>query len=147
MNTWILCADRAHARVWFTPGRHLELVRAIEHPEGRMHDSELKSDAGGRTQALSGVHPHALERHESPTETVARRFAKELATLAKEARVDGRFDHLVLVAEPRFLGWLDEALDDETRAKVTGRVRKHLTESEPKTLAGALVDVIPTLEA
>jgi protein required for attachment to host cells len=147
MNTWILCADRAHARVYFTPGRHLQLLQSVEHPEGRLHDSEIATDQAGQEQARSGHRPHALATHESPSETVARRFAKELATLVHDGRVDGRFDHLVLVAEPSFLGLLDEALDDATRTRVTAKIGKRLIDVAPTQLAKTLRDVIPTLEA
>lgn len=147
MNTWVLCADRAHARVYSTPGRHLALLHSVEHPEGRLHDSEIATDHGGQVQARSGHHPHTLATHESPSETVTRRFAKELATLVREARVDGRFDHLVLVAEPRFLGLLDDALDEATQARVTAKVGKRLIDVAPTQLAKTLRDVIPTLEA
>lgn len=147
MNTWILCADRVHAQVYLTHGRHLELVKTIEHPEGRLHDSELVSDQGGQVQARSGHRPHALAPHERPSQTLARRFAKELATFAHDGRVDGRFERLVLVAEPGFLGLLDAALDAVTHARVAAKVGKHLVGATPAQIAESLRDVVPTLEA
>lgn len=146
MNTWILCADRSGAKLWFTLGRQLELVRAVDHPEGRLHDSDIDTDQAGRTQARTGGHPHSLPRHATPTEINAKRFAKELAELAQQGRVERRFDRLVLVAEPSFLGLLQGELDGPTREMVSGTVGKHLTQAETSTLARSLRDLLPAIE-
>ena len=43
--TWILVADRSGAHIWQTRGQNLDHVKEIAHPEGRLHDGELESDA------------------------------------------------------------------------------------------------------
>ena len=98
--TWILVADRSGAHIWQTRGRNLDHVKEIAHPEGRLHDGELESDAAGRSFASHGKGSDAMEKSESPSETVAKRFAKELADVARDARAKGAFERLFLVAEP-----------------------------------------------
>ena len=145
--TWILVADRSGAHIWQTRGRNLDHVKGIAPPEGRLHDGELESDAAGRSFASHGKGSDAMEKSESPSETVAKRFAKELADVARDARAKGAFERLFLVAEPGFLGMLEGALDDPTRQAVAGTVKKRLVDADAAHLVKALGDRIPTLEA
>jgi len=57
-----------------------------------------------------------------------RTFAREVGRYLDRARLDHRFDQLVLVAPPKFLGVLRKELDKE--------VEKLVADELPKDLAG-----------
>jgi protein required for attachment to host cells len=67
-----------------------------------------------------------MSPEQSAHDHVATTFARELADVLRQGRNDHRFTKLVLVAEPRFLGMLREALDDTTAGMVAGTVTKDL---------------------
>lgn len=119
-TTWILVAHRAGARCYASSGPHhaLTLVEQIDHPEGRLRNREIDADAGGRSFDRFGGQRHALESEDSPVEHLAGVFAKELADRLRDGRVAHRYDQLVLVAGPRLLGRLRDALDAPTAALV-----------------------------
>jgi protein required for attachment to host cells len=123
--TWALVADRAEARFFERRGPKAAFVpiEAHHHPEARIHAHEsppvTTKDADGTPQQ-----PLPIERAPSVHELDV--FAKALAERLRHARTDGRFDRLVLAAEPTFLGRLRAALDDATRKLVTEEIPKHL---------------------
>lgn len=69
------------------------------------------------------------EPNVTPTETHAERFAKEIADHLRQGRTGGAFDHLVLIAEPRFLGRLRANIDSATAKLLDLTVDKNLVES------------------
>ena len=127
-TTWILIAHRGGARVYAQRGRRrdLELIEEFEHPEGRLKNREIDSDRPGRSFDSRGVGRHAYDKEQEPTEHVAERFARQLATLLDQGRMREHYARLVLVAEPRFLGNLRAALNPATAALVTATIDKDL---------------------
>lgn len=127
-NVWIVVAHRAGARIFSRRGRaaSLELVERIEHPAGLSQDREHDSDRPGRTHDRFGAGRHALSSEASPRERSAADFARELAARLATARNQQAFQHVVLVAEPRMLGLLREALDEATRRCVSGEITRDL---------------------
>ena len=91
-----------------------------------MHDRDLKTSAQGRSFSTGNDSRHALERREMPHEHEARDFARQLAETLRLARVAGRYDRLILAAEPKFLGLIREALDPATQKLVSREIPKHL---------------------
>jgi protein required for attachment to host cells len=75
-----------------------------------------------------------------PTEHLAQSFANEVASYLDHARHEEQFSHLVLIAGPRFLGWLRAALSDATRATVIGTVDKNLQEATASDVKSHLSD-------
>jgi len=144
-TTWVLVAHRAGARVFSHdgPGKALRLVQDIEHPRGRAQNREIDSDRQGRSYEGGASQTHGLSRNEDPHEHDARVFAGELADVLRRGRVDRRFDHAVLVAEPGFLGTLRGALDDTTAATVTGSLGKDLAHERPEEVAYRLDGLLP----
>jgi protein required for attachment to host cells len=52
----------------------------------------------------------------------------------RHGRQKGRYDKLVLVAPPRFLGALHDSLDEATTASIVGEVRRELMTLSPAEL-------------
>lgn len=127
--TWILVADRARARLFSTASGEGALAEVDDfvNPEGRMQGRELESDKPPRAFESVGTHRHAMEPETTSREKVAERFARELRDALERGRVDHRFEDLVLVAPPEFLGTLNQALGKELLEHVVATSDKNLT--------------------
>ena len=145
-KTWILVGHDAGARVFENrgPGKGLELVETIEHPEGRLRDRDIDSDRPGRSFRKDSGDPRraAMSRGESPHDRAISDFARALANKLQRARVGNQYERLVLVAPPRFLGLLRASLDGPTAQLVVGSLDKDLATRTEAELIGQLGKVI-----
>ena len=122
-TTWILVAHRGGARLFENagPGKGMQLVEDIPHPEGRLKSGEINADRPGRAFDTFGRRHGVSQEHEA-ADQVSLMFAKHLCDKLEKARAENRFGKLVLVAEPRLLGELRAALDNHTAALVSSTV-------------------------
>jgi protein required for attachment to host cells len=141
MSTWIVVGHRAGARIVAHTRSGLELVDTIEHAAGRLKDSEMGSDRPGRAFSSAGPGRSAHSPHESARDHAAQGFANQLAETLRAARNEHRFDRLVLVAEPRFLGMLRASLDAATAALVHDEAHKDLAHVPLHDLRSHLSDI------
>jgi len=145
-NTWILVAHDAGARVFANrgPGKGLELIETIDHPEGRARDRDLVSDRPGRSFRKDSGDPRraAMSRNEGPHDRAVSSFARTLTDKLQHARVENRYERLVLVAPPRFLGLLRSSLDGPTAQLVVASVHKDLASRKEAELVEHLGEVI-----
>ncbi|MEN9727451.1 MAG: hypothetical protein RL434_1817 [Pseudomonadota bacterium] len=127
-RTWILVAHRAGARIFAQTAPHqaLTLVESIAHPEGRLRNHDLDADAGGRSFDSQGSHRHALETEHSATDHLAETFAKSLVAKLRAGREAKACDRIILVADPRMLGKLRDAMDAFTAAAADRSLDKDL---------------------
>jgi protein required for attachment to host cells len=125
-TTWILVAHRGGARVFENPGpgKGLQLVEDIPHPEGRLKSGEINADKPGRAFDSIGNGRHSMSQEHEAADQVSLMFAKHLCDKLEKARAENRFGKLVLVAEPRLLGELRAALDKPTTALVSATLDK-----------------------
>jgi protein required for attachment to host cells len=137
-TTWIIAADESRARVLQVAGPdRLDEIDDLVNPSGRAQDRELQTDAEPRFNGHGGVGKAGSGRTGGPAsdreaqgavEHSVRTFAREVGRYLDRARLDHRFDQLVLVAPPKFLGALRKELDKE--------VEKLVADELPKELAG-----------
>lgn len=140
MTNWILVADESRARLFSAGAADGELVQvaAIEHPEGRMHGRDLTRDKpDGSHSSVGGVH-HGFEPRTPVHEKIAREFARELSALLEAGRVGHAFDQLTLVAEPKFLGLLRAALNEDLSRLVVRSLSRNHTHSTPEQIRTVL---------
>jgi protein required for attachment to host cells len=138
ITTRVIVAHDAGARSFehHGPGKTLVSLRDIAFEDGRRHVGDLEE--GGRGFDRSGSSRHAYEAHQDTRQHAVAHFAKVLAQdLARDFHL-GEFQQLVLVAPPRFLGVLREALDGKLLRAVIGSVAKDLPRCTPRELAGHL---------
>ena len=142
-KTWILIAHRGGARLFENagPGKGLQLVEDIPHPEGRLKNGEINADKPGRAFD-SFNRRHGVSQEHDATDQVSLMFAKQLCTRLEKSRTGNQFEKLVLVAEPRLLGELRNAMDKHTAALVSATLDKDLSGVESRDLAQRLGDVI-----
>ncbi|MBL9122673.1 MAG: host attachment protein [Planctomycetaceae bacterium] len=149
MTTWILVADSGRGRLFSTelPEDDWQLEHEFAHPESREPGRAGRTTAPlGRTHN-AGKQPgtqSAFEPH-TPLETAEReRFAAELSAFVDQGRVGQRFDSLVLVAPPQFLGKLRSALSPQAGRMVAATVDKDLSQLKAEELRARLnEDVCP----
>jgi protein required for attachment to host cells len=145
-KTWILVAHDAGARLFENegPGKGIEMVEEIDHPQGRERDRDFDSDRPGRAFRKNSADPRraAMSRSESPHERDVAAFARTLTQKLQHGRTSNRYDRLVLVAPPRFLGLLRSSLDGPTAQLVVGSLDKDLAAHKESELIEHLAEII-----
>lgn len=129
---WIIAADSSRARVLQVadPEKRLLEVEDLINPQARMQDRELQTDAEpGSDRETQGVVEHSV--------TV---FARQIGRYLEQARVQHRYDELVLIAPPKFLGALRRELDKEVEKLVADELPKDLVGFNTRELERYLAD-------
>ena len=139
---WALVADAQRCRIL---ERRIPLGRWQERTEEAVEvanppSRELGTERPGRTHESSGTARHAIEPKTDPHRQAKQDFARLLADRL-EARA-AKFDRLLLVAPPAFLGDLREALGEAARRRLAGTLDKDLTRHKLAGLAVQL-DAMP----
>jgi protein required for attachment to host cells len=131
-NTWIVAADSSRARILQVAGRgELVEIESLLNPDGRMDDRELTTDAHPRFRGRAG--PGSDRQETSAQEHATELFAKRVGHYLDKARTEHRYDRLVLVAPPKFLGALRKELGKEVEKLVVDELPKELSSlSEPQ---------------
>ena len=137
-RTWILLAHRSGAKLFRIKfGADPQLLEEVEYPDGRLKNHDIETDDKGRrnspaagrihTGGLSASPSHqqkgGMDKHKAAAAHVADIFAKQLAERLRKGRVEDKYERLILVAEPHFLGNLLGSLDKETEKKVVRTVK------------------------
>ena len=127
-TTWIIAADESRARVLQVLDREQRLaeIEDLVNPAGRAQDRELQTDAEPRFNGSRGG-PASDPERQGAVEHSVRTFAKEVGRYLDRARNEHRYDQLVLVAPPKFLGALRKELHKEVEKLVTGELPKDLS--------------------
>lgn len=147
-NVWVLVADRSRAKIFHAVPevRPSYMVLAeFEHPESRQKAQETESDSPGRVQ-LRGAARSAVEPHIDRTHLTAQHFATELIDYLHVAYQEHRFEKLVIVAPPLFLGTLRSMYTSHLQQTVLLEVSKDLigcTEAELQLRLAELVEGLP----
>lgn len=138
-TTWILSASRGGARLFErVGGEEVRSLQDIAHPDGRLKNQDIDTDAPTRTFDSFGQGQHGTGAHLSPTEHIAQQFAKALAEMLSKGRTDHAYTRLVLMAEPGFLGELRNSLDEHTAALVSKTIGKNLPDINERDLVAYL---------
>jgi protein required for attachment to host cells len=143
-TVWILVCDGARGRIFVNRGRGTGLseIESAEAPDARVPTRALGADRPGRTHDASGDRRHAMEPLVDWHKFEKERFAKEMAGLVNSAALENKFDRVILVAPPRVLGNLRQALNAQATAKIGGEIGKDLTQVGVHDLGPHLSDVV-----
>ena len=110
---WIVVADEFQAVLYarekkFSP---LQELTSLQNETAREKMENLVSDRSGRGFDSQGQGRHAYTKEKSgPKSQSYAAFAKEIAEQVRVGRQGNRFDRLAVIAAPRFLGVLRNAL-------------------------------------
>lgn len=145
-TTWFLVADGARANIFVNEGRGTGLRPAFEQEfvaPTRNPDRAAGSDKPGRSFDRFGAGRHAMEVEEDWRSHQRRLFAKALNEELERHAQDNAYDDLVVVAPPKFLGLLRDAMGKNVERRLKAEVGKDLTHIEPQHLPEHLSDVMP----
>src|SRR5688500_7012903 len=127
-NTWIVAADASRARVLQVAGpERLVEVDNLLNPEGRLQNREVNTDAAGRFSGPDRPGGHASDDESRTLDHLDEQFAKRVGDYLDKARTQHRYDELVLIAPPKFLGALRKELGKEVEKLVADEVPKDLS--------------------
>lgn len=122
-GTWVMVLDGTKALI-------LENVADGQDPNLRVVRKDENDASDNRGESTTGPgHPGASRRPSADDfhQMTEAGFAEEMAAWLYKAAHRGRFDRLVLVAPPKVLGTLRQALHKEVASRVVGEVHKTLT--------------------
>lgn len=138
---WILVANAAHAALFAGRGRSLRQLEEFGHPQSRKKVLDLVTDRNGRYEATGNKHG-AFAPTVEPKRVERARFARELADVLERGRMANRYQRLVLVAAPHFLGMLLGSLTPAVRARLSDTVKKDFTGVDAERLCARLARFI-----
>jgi protein required for attachment to host cells len=149
-TTWIVSANAGRARILESSdsdtGMHdLTPVHDMVSPTGRMQTAEIDTDrtgnlaAGKSSHGTGGATPNkTYQPAVTPEQHEAEKFARSLCDFLQQAQVEGRFQHLILVAEPQFLGVLRKELSPQMQPLIREEHNKDYTQLSNRELAEQL---------
>ncbi len=146
MRVRVVVADQSEARFYDVERYDGELRPAgeISDPLAHLHNREMQSDRPGRKfdraplrsgRRGSTAH-HGVGSDRKPRRHEAALFAHRIGHEIAAAQRAARFDRLVLIAPPAFLGLLREALPAALRQIITAEIAKDLVHEPPSTVRG-----------
>ncbi|NII11096.1 host attachment protein [Oleiagrimonas sp. C23AA] len=129
MKTWVLVASRVRARLleFDEQQRDITEIGDFLNPDGRIGQSSRGENRPPRTIDSTGAARHAIEPHTEPAVKLADRFAHQLVSVLEDGRVHHHFQHLVLIATPRFLGRLRQCMQPPLRAQLVHEINRDMT--------------------
>jgi protein required for attachment to host cells len=144
--TWILVADNTRARIFTasTPSSALEELEGFTHAEGRLHDREMTTDLPGRIKSADGS-GHAFEQPTDPKKHEADNFAHLIAQHLEAAHNANKFEQILIIAEPSFLGLLRNCLPANVKKHVVYELDKNITTQSAADIRKHLPDYLPNL--
>ena len=110
---WIVVADESRANIYTRKAKRSPLIEllALENEMGRRKTGEIMSDRGGRSFDSFGAGRHTMAAEKAdPKKHSATVFAKQIAERIAKVTHDGSCRGYALIAAPRFLGMLREAV-------------------------------------
>ena len=110
---WIVVADESRANIYTRAARRSPLIEllALDNEMGRKKTGEIMSDRGGRSFDSIGAGRHTMAAEKAdPKKHAATVFAKQIAERIAKVTHDGSCRGYALIAAPRFLGMLREAV-------------------------------------
>jgi len=125
---WVMVANASEARIleYRGPENPMELLKEIPHPEGRKKGRDLITDRPGKNMRGASKASHAYDPPISAEQHEAELFARHLADYLDKEGALRKFDRLVLVAPPSFLGLLRKSLSKPLAQKIIREIPKDL---------------------
>ena len=126
---WVVVADESNAIVYARDTRSgpLRKVFSLDNEAARMKTEQLISDSGGRSFDSKGKGRHTMTNEkDDPKKHAASMFAKQIAERIGKVMHDGSCRGFALVAAPRFLGVLRDAVSVATSAEPYATVDKEV---------------------
>lgn len=135
-KTWIIAANRVRARLFELDERQHSLseIENFSNPEGRAPAGSRGENRPPRTFDSMGSARHAIEPHTEPVLKYGERFARRISSVLEDGRTHHKFDRVMLVAPPRFLGHLRDCMPGNLKGCVVREVSKDMTRAKTEAI-------------
>ncbi len=144
-HRWYVLANRT-AAVFYEdlPDQPFLFVDRMKNPKGHLTEGQLDSDRPGSnvSSAGAGTIHHGTDRRFHHHEQVAATFARNIAMKLQTLKSEKKFDELIIVAEPHFLGLLRNELSQEVRSLVSFEVNREYIEGSDLEMRDAILKSI-----
>lgn len=134
LSKWIVVINRVEARVY--DSKDMRKLYVLTNSLGREKNRAFTTNRPflGRNRSLSKSLTHNLDDEKSPHDEAAKKFAKKICLYLKKRFDEHRFGELLLVAEPRMHGWVEQSLDKKIADRSTWKASDlgHLSDHEMK---------------
>jgi protein required for attachment to host cells len=95
--------------------------------EGRLHEQDLTSDLPGKDSDKVGAGKHSFQDQVEPKQQEAITFAKRIARYLDESYSANKFEQLMVIAAPSFLGVLRHQFSDQISQRICFELDKNIT--------------------
>lgn len=160
---WVLVADSRQAKVYLRVPSGDFVARATPQPEGALtwglqpvdtlafeaEPIEAYDTGSGISATIfesSGNVRHLTEPHMDIRRKIKQDLAERVASQLNRAKTDNRFDYLVIIAPPVWLGMLRPHLDKSVREVVLIELAKEFANLPLPALTERLRDIFPARE-
>ena len=128
--TCIVACSAANARFWRSDSRFgkWQLVSEMHDDSATHREADFASDRPGRAFDIVGAGRHAMSPTESGQDHEMLLFARQVADYLNRSIANSDYSHLVLIAAPRFLGFLRTELSNTALKAVVMEAAKNLTD-------------------
>jgi len=122
-KTWVVVAESSRAKIFELEKRNAPLkeIQGFTHIPSRLHQKELTSDLPGRTPGR-----HKLTQQTTVKENACNEFARNIREYLTNARSRGKFNKLIIMSPPSFLGRLRKQLGSAINKCVISEIDKNL---------------------
>lgn len=134
---WIVVADVSAAVIYSRETKYgpLTAMSSLDNSDARKHTGELITDRGGRAFDSMGAGRHTMTKEKgAPKRHSAEVFSKEIAERVAKALHDGSCRGYALIAAPRFLGMLRDALAVATSEEPYLTIDKDVVTKDAETI-------------
>ncbi len=139
--TYVAACDSAEARIFLTQSRFGDWseVTVLRNPDAAMRERDRMTDRPGRVFDSFGKGRHAMAPGETAQQHDIHRFAQKVGSYLNKALISGDFDHLVLISDPTFLGYLRRKLSAATQRSLCYELPMNSTGYDVKKLKALFV--------
>lgn len=133
--TWILVADKCHARFFSVDASTGSLIEEEElvHERSRMREHQLISDAPGSSSGNAGMGRHPMTKENEARHQESLSFAREISRKLERMQQQG-LGRLYVVSDPGFLGTLRQKMSNTLRRLVKAEISKNLAGLDSRAL-------------
>jgi protein required for attachment to host cells len=136
---WIMVASRDEVRIFSRVGLgHLKLERDIGNPLGRLKNQDLDSDKAGAANDNRIWGRPAYSTEEPAKERALKDFYREVCDQIDRALSTHQFTELVLIAEPRLLGYIRGLLSKNVERSIVHTIPKDLSAERDQEIESRL---------
>src|SRR4051812_45888963 len=126
-TSWIVAANSGLARIFSQAGvaGDLEEIHDMANKDVHLLTADTESDQIGQRAASKSKHsvgaptqPSGYQPHQSPDEHRTELFVREVTAFLLRGHHDHKFQQLILISSPEFLGLLRKFLDPQLASLV-----------------------------